>query len=193
MSQIQTEELERIVNVAVTAAVTKMIDVLEDKGILVKQGKKKIQTAYQKTEALLFNYPAFKKIIAERMAEIDNIRKYGVPQKSASIVEYTPNTGGTVQGIVLPEDSVESAVRTVQASVEGTVQAVTLIDKSMAALRTDPYYKVLEMLYFEGRTQEDIALEFNCAQNTISYNKNRLVRELAMRIFPNQVIEEMTR
>ena len=153
--------------------------------------KKKVKTAYQKTEALLGSYKAFKKIIEERMVEIENIRKYGVPQKSTSIVEYTPGTGGTVKGIVLPEDSVEIAVRNVQASVQGTVQAIALIDKAMAALRSDPYYRILEMLYFEGRTQEDIALDFNCSQVTISNNKGRLVKELAMRIFPNQVIDEM--
>jgi DNA-directed RNA polymerase specialized sigma subunit len=186
-------ELAELVATAVVTALKKENVIGIGIGNGGNEPKKTEKTAYQKTEQLLENYNAFKKIIAERMAEIENIRKYGVPQTSRSIVEYTPGTGGTVSGIVLPEDSVESAVRTVQASVQGTVQAVTLIEKSMAALRTDPYYKVLEMLYFEGRTQEDIAFEFNCAQNTISYNKNRLVKELTMRIFPNQVIEEMTK
>ena len=64
------------------------------------------------------------------------------------------------------------------------------IDKAMDAIKYDPYYRILEMLYFEGRTQEDIAAEFKCTQPAISQNKNRLVKELAMRIFPNEYIEE---
>ena len=95
-----------------------------------------------------------------------------------------------MHGLVLEEESVEAAVRTVERSVQGTVQAIALIDKCMAALKDDPYYEILEMRYFEGRTQEDIALYFGCSQVTISNNKNRLVRELAMRLFPNQVIDE---
>ena len=148
------------------------------------------KTAYQKTEQLLYNYNNFKRIIAERMLEIENLRKYGVPQRSTSIVEYSPR--GSVQGdTVLPEETVEKAIQNVQASVEGTVQAVALIDKCMAAIKDDPYYKILEMRYIEGRTQEDIAEVFNCSQVTVSKNKSRLIKELSIRLFPNQVISEM--
>ena len=149
------------------------------------------KTAYAKTEALLFNYNNFKKIIAEKQQEIEDLRKYGVPQKSGGAIGgERVQSSRNVQGIVLPEESVEAAVRTVERSVQGTVDAVALIDKCMAALKDDPYYRILEMRYFEGRTQEDIAVEFNCSQVTISKNKSRLVKELSMRLFPNQVVSE---
>ena len=153
---------------------------------------RKEKTAYQKTEQLLYNYNNFKRIVEERYAEIEELRKYGVPKKSAAVVEYSPKSG-SVQGIVLPEESVESAVQEKLRSVEATVRIISMIDSCMKALENDPYYKILEMRYFEGRTQEDIALEFGCSQVTISNNKNRLVKELAMRIFPSQVAEEMMR
>jgi hypothetical protein len=183
--QEKLELAELIANAVVTA--------LESKGLVGKADtnapKKTEKTAYQKTEQLLFNYNGFKKIVAERQQEIIDLRTHGVPQKSGSIVQYGGNSG-TVHGLVLEEESVEAAVRTVERSVQGTVQAIALIDKCMLALKDDPYYKILEMRYFEGRTQEDIALCFGCSQVTISNNKSRLVRELAMRIFPNQVIDE---
>lgn len=152
--------------------------------------ERKEKTAYQKTEQLLYNYNGFKRIIAERMDEIEYIKKYGVPKKSGAVVEYGGNCGNP-QGIVLPEESVEAAVHRIKASVQDTVQALALIDKCMGQLKNDPYYKILEMRYFEGRTQDDIALEFNCSQVTISKNKGRLVRELSMRLFPNQAVGEM--
>lgn len=152
--------------------------------------ERKEKTAYQKTEQLLYNYNGFKRIVAERMDEIEYIKKYGVPKKSGAVVEYGGNCG-TPQGIVLPEESVDAAVQRIKASVQDTVQAMALIDKCMGQLKNDPYYKILEMRYFEGRTQDDIALEFNCSQVTISKNKGRLVRELSMRLFPNQAVGEM--
>lgn len=155
-------------------------------------GKKQEKTAYQKTEQLLFAYNGFKRIIKEKQLEIENLRKYGVPQKSGSIVAYTPHSAN-VQGTVLQEESVEIAVRNVEASVQGTVDAVALIDKCMAALSTDPYYKILEMRYFEGRTLEDIGVYYSCDHSTISRNKTRLVRELALHIFPNDVVNEYLR
>lgn len=168
---------------------TTVIEALEKRNA-ISTTPKVDKTAYQKTEQLLYNYRNFQKIVADKQAEIEELRMYGVPQKSGSIVEYTPHTGN-VQQTVLPEESVEAAVRNVEASVQGTVEALALIDKCMAALSKDPYYKILEYRYFEGRTQEDIALEYGVSQVTISNNKNRLVRELSMRLFPNQVADEM--
>lgn len=165
-----------------------VVKALEDKTPSANQKMEK--TAYQKTEQLLYNYNGFKRIIDERMQEIDDLRKFGVPQRCGSSGERVQN-GNLPQGIVLPEESVEAAVRTVQRSVLGAVQVVELIDKCMSALKKDQYYKILEMLYFEGRTQEDIAVAYGCNQATIGRNKNRLVKELAMRLFPDQVAKEM--
>lgn len=157
----------------------------------VKKPKVQEKTAYAKTEALLFNYNGFCRIIEERKQEIADLRKYGVPQKSAMSGGERVQTSRTVQGIVLPEDAVEDAVRTVQASVQGTVQAIALIDKCMVALKNDPYYDILPMRYFEGRTLEDIGVYFGCDHSTISRNRSRLVRELSMRLFPDEVAREM--
>lgn len=151
--------------------------------------KKTEKTAYQKTEQLLYNYRGFQKIVEERRQEIADIKKYGVPKKSGAVVQYGGGSG-TVQGIVLPEESVESAVRRIEATVQDTVRVIALIDKCMAAIKFDPYFKVLEMRYFDGRTLEDIGVFFGCDHTTISRNKNRLVRELSMRLFPDDVINE---
>ena len=169
---------------------TAVIDVLEKRGLIKKDEPKTEKSAYQKTEQLLYNYNGFKRIVEERLQEIEDIRKYGVPKKSPGLSEFVQH-GGMPQGIVLEEESVDAAVASVQRTVQATVDAIELIDKCMNALKSDPYYRILELRYFEGRTQEDIANIFNCSQVTISKNKNRLVRELSMRLFPNQSIEEM--
>lgn len=187
---MQKQEMLELAEVVANAVVV----ALETKGLVGKHDVEKPKvgekSAYAKTEALLYNYNGFKKIVRERMMEIEELRVHGVPQKCGAVGERVQN-GGLPQGIVLPEESVDAAVRSVQESVQGTVQAIAMIDKCMVTLKSDPYYRILEMRYFEGRTQEDIALEFDCSQVTISNNKSRLVRELAMRMFPNQVIAEM--
>ena len=165
--QIDKQSMLEMAEIVASAVVT----ALEKKNIVGTQSAnvKTEKTAYQKTEQLLYNYMGFKKIVNERMLEIEELRRFGVPQTCGAGGERVQN-GNLPHGIVLPEESVESAVRNVQASVEGTVQAIALIDKCMLALRNDPYYRILELRYFEGRTQEDIALEFKCTQQTISNN-----------------------
>ena len=181
MKECQLKEI-----VALVAAET--IKVLEEKHLIVQQVKKE-KSAYAKTEQLLYNYNNFKKIVDERYAEIEEIKKYGVPKRGEAVRTY--GGSGSVSGLVLPEESVEAAVQRILCSVQETVQVITLIDRCMKALENDPYYKVLVMRYIEGRTQEDIAVELNCTQPNVAYHKSRLVKELAMRIFPNQVTQEM--
>lgn len=168
-----------------------VVKALDDKTVSLSANAnvKTDKTAYKKTEQLLYNYNNFKKILADREKEIEELRKYGVPERSAGF-EYNPHSN-LPQGIVLEEERVEAAVRNVQASVEGIVQAIVLIDKCMAALRNDPYYSILPMRYFEGRTLEDIGVDFGKDAATISRNRVRLVKELSMRLFPNQYVNEI--
>lgn len=189
MQRNEMVELAEIVSKAVVNAL-KENNLVGGADTLVPTRPKNEKTAYQKTEQLLFNYLGFKRIVEERKQEILDLRKYGVPQKCGGTSGERVQTSRTNVGIVLPEDAVEDAVRSVEASVQGTVAAINLIDKSMAALRNDPYYKILEMRYFEGRTLEDIGVYFGCDHTTISRNKSRLVKELAMRLFPDEVVKE---
>ena len=164
------------------------LDTLEKRNLITSEKPEK--TAYQKTEQLLFNYNGFNRIVAEKKQEIEDLRKFGVPKKCGGVTEFVQK-GGLPQGIVLEDESVEDAVRSVQRSVQDIVQVINKIDNAMCVLRSDPYYPILEMRYFEGRTQEDIALELKCSQQNVSKNKSRLVKELAMRLFPDQVAKEM--
>lgn len=189
MVHLQEADLQRIIDKAVATAITSLMDILEDKGLVSKTIKKE-QSAYQRTETLLYNYRGFQKIVQERLDEIEDIKLHGVPKTSKSITQYG-GASGSVQGIVLDEESVERIVQDKMSIVQDIVQHISMIDNCMESLKSDPYYCILEMRYFEGRTQEDIATYLKCSQVTISKNKNRLVRELALRLFPNQVISEM--
>lgn len=187
MQKKEMVELAEIVSKAV-------VNALKDNGLVGVYNEckpKNEKTAYAKTEALLFNYNGFRRIVAERQQEIADLRRYGVPGKSACAGGERVQSSRTNVGIVLPEDAVEDAVRNVERSVEGTVQAIALIDKCLATLKTDPYYDVLPMRYFEGRTLEDIGVYFGVDHTTISRNRSRLVKELAMRLFPDEVVKEM--
>lgn len=197
-------ELIEIVQTAVDATINKLID----KGLLVvneanananARGGTRLKnanantsekSAYQQTEALLYNYMNFKKIIAQKEQEIEDIKKYGVLQGGSAVVMYGGNKSGKPQGIVLDEERKASAISNIEKSLVPVVEAVEFIDKNMVSLKHDPYYNILTMRYFEGRTQEDIAVEFGCTQQNIAHHKSRLVRELALIMFPHLIIKE---
>jgi hypothetical protein len=175
------------------AVALSVVDALKREGIVGNGGKPKAtineKSAYSKTEALLYNYNNFKKIVDERMKEIDDIRKYGVPQSCGAVGERVQSSRTNV-GIVLPEESVEAAVKKIEYSIVEVVKVINMIDSRLYKMQNDPYYKIIPLRYFQGCTLEDIGVELSCDTSTISRNKNRLVKELSMWLFPNEVAIE---
>ena len=170
-----------------------VVNALKENGIIgnvESKPKNTEKTAYQKTEQLLYNYRNFQRIIQERKLEIEEIKLYGVPKQCGAVGERVQSSH--VQGgIVLEEESVEMRVASIERSMGSVTYAIDKIDKALGAISNDPYYKIIPYRYFDGRVQEDIALEFSVSQVTISNNNSRLIRALALRLFPEQVVGEL--
>ena len=71
--QLTEEQLTTLVKEAVKTTLVEL-------GI-GKQEVKQERNAYQKTELLLWNYKGFKKVIADKKEQIEEIRKNGVRHK----------------------------------------------------------------------------------------------------------------
>lgn len=172
-----------------------VVKALKDAGLVGtasanRKAKSTEKSAFQKTEQLLFNYKKFHQIVEDKKLEIEELQQFGVPGKSAMSGGERVQSSRSEFGIVLPAESVENAVQKIHCAIQTTVQGIAMIDKALAAVKNDPYYEIIEMRYFEGRTLEDIGVYFNCDHSTISRNKSRLVKDLAMRLFPDEVIAE---
>lgn len=72
-----------------------------------------------------------------------------------------------------------------------TAQLVVQVEQALASIKSDPYYEVIEMFYFESQSREAIADYFGTSVTTISRNKTRLLRELTPRLFSDEVIFEL--
>ena len=174
----------------VAQAVVKAISQNSQNVNVGKQTAKQEKSAYQKTEVLLYSYNRFKKILKDYEEEIIELRTYGVPKKCGGVNEFVQK-GGLPQGLVLEEESIEYRISTIKKSMNTVMDAIDKIDKAMLAIAADPYYKVISYRYFDGRTQEDISMELGVSQVTISKNSSRLIRELSIRLFPDQVVSEL--
>lgn len=79
-------------------------------------------------------------------------------------------------------------------SIKGKKQTEKLIkqiDKALESIIDDPYYSIIELFYFEGKTRDSIAEHYNTTVTTISRNKTRLLKKLAPFIFSDDVIFEI--
>lgn len=74
---------------------------------------------------------------------------------------------------------------------EYTVKLVNKVNQALKKISGDPYFDVIRMFYFEQFTREWIACEFGCTETTISRNKTRLVNQLKVMLFSDEVIFEL--
>lgn len=74
---------------------------------------------------------------------------------------------------------------------EYTVKIVAKIEAALKTVEDDIYYDVIPMFYFHNETREYIADRFGCTETTISRNKTRLLNQLKVKLFSDDVIYEL--
>lgn len=72
-----------------------------------------------------------------------------------------------------------------------TIKLVAKIDEALEEIKDDIYYEIIPLTYFENETRENIADKFRTTERTISRNKGRLVNQLKVRLFSDDVIYEL--
>ena len=79
-----------------------------------------------------------------------------------------------------------------QHSDEAYTQKVVLkISEALEAIQDDNYFEIIPMIYFEGKTREDVAEYFDTTVTTISRNKTRLINKLKAYLFSTDFIYEL--
>lgn len=74
---------------------------------------------------------------------------------------------------------------------EQTKKLIEIIDVALKSIENDPYYEIIELIFWEHITREHIAEMFDVEVKTVTRNKNRLVNQLKIIIFSDDVIKEL--
>lgn len=178
-------ELLNVIDHTVQKAVNNSILELKRQNLIV-EGK---QSPFQKTETLLFNYNNFKDVIKDKEAEIAELRQFGMRKKSTSITSFSGNTG--LIEVKSDAEKVEEKIEMIEFSISTTRNFIRIIDNALDTLKDDVYYDLIRMRYFEGCTREEIAEHFDCDVKTVTRNKNRLINLLQIRLFSDEVIQQI--
>lgn len=74
---------------------------------------------------------------------------------------------------------------------EYTIKLVAKIEDALKDIEDDIYYDIIPMFYFHNETREYIAERFGCTETTVSRNKTRLLNQLKLKLFSDDVIFEL--
>ena len=178
-------ELLNVIDHTIQKAVENSIVELKRQNLIV-EGK---QSPFQKTETLLFNYNNFKSVIKDKEDEIAELRQFGMRRKSTSISSFSGNTG--LIEVKSDAEKVEDKIEMIEFSIATTRNFIKIIDNALATLVEDPYYELIDLRYFKGCSREEIAEYFDCDVKTVTRNKNRLINLLQIRLFSDEVIQQI--
>ena len=178
------EDLKVDVEQIIKDTVSEAINELRKQGF-IKNNK---QTAFQKTEQLLYNYMNFKQVIADKQKAIEQIKQEGIQKRSKSIVNFTGNYQLDTRNDF---EKAEEQIEALENSIMITKRYIEIIDAALSKIYNDKYYDLIRLRYFEGKTREEIAEYFDVDVATISRNKNRLINTLKIYLFSDEVIKEI--
>lgn len=87
----------------------------------------------------------------------------------------------------------KKAIELNEGDTEKTKKIVTLIDDALDQINNEAgdYAGLLECIYFDHLTREELAYDYDCEPITITRNKNKMVNKLKDILFSDDVIEEL--
>lgn len=158
-----------------------IIELLNKLGVL-----RRFNSTYKSTEALLYRYNDLKKSIEDREEEIEEIKLCGLRGKSKDIVQM-PQGSHNKDYENLESEIIDGLVK----DIKKTQLIINRIDRILSKHKDDPYIEIIKFKYFEKKTQQEIADYFEKDPTTIWRHTQRLINEIKVYLFPNDVIEEL--
>lgn len=186
-----------IINENVRKTIEKTIDSksidIADKVIekLNNSNKIKIEMPYYKrVELLLYNYENLKEAVKQKEEAIAELDKYGLPERSKSIVMYS-SAGGSSQADRYSELKEKYKIEKME-----TERDLKRIDNALDKIRDDKYFGIIQYKYLNEdeeriNTDEELAQKFNKERITIIRNRKRLINKLVTILFPTSISEVM--
>lgn len=174
------------VSKSINEAIGKHVDTIADKVMekLNKSNKvKREMSYYRKVEILLYNYSNLKDAIEDKVQAIEDLKNYGLQEKSKSIVSYSSGSRMT-EG-----DRYTELVDKYNFEKIETERELKRIDNALDRIRGDKYYKIIELKYLSNEekeigTDEKLAEKIGRDQSTITRNRKRLMNKLVTILFP---------
>ncbi len=140
------------------------------------------KSTYQKVQEMLKFYKSFKKKVERLENNSDNV----ILKKSVGIA-------GTIGGSSFEHKSEIEKIEEIKEQnkilLEKLYKVIELIEFGLNEIKNDKYYEIISMKYFDRMTYEQIAEKLNYSAITIKRNKSRLLNELSVIIFPDEVLK----
>lgn len=139
-------------------------------------GRRAAKTIYQETERRLRAYPTLKANIVRYEADIEDI-KHEDMGKSADIVMFQSHSGKAPELDL--EDLRQAKIFSVTEKIRRDSIEVKEIDIALDYVSSYEYCQIIQLVYFENKTQKEIEDKMHCDRSTIWRNRKMLVNRIS--------------
>lgn len=167
----------------VNDAIDKAIKSVMQTGI--HRGKIEAKEAFRKTESRLYAYPELIKNIEKYKLDIDDLKREGAGKRAKDLVFFSARAGGSR---LTDEEIKEGRILIVQIKMERDQAEVDEINYALEVVKEDEYYQIIEMRYFQGMKDDEIASILSCDPSTVRRNKSRLIRMVAVKLYGAEAV-----
>ena len=144
-------------------------------------------TPFQKTEKLLSELALLKGAIDSKNMLIEDLKKEGISIQKRE-------TGVNVQSskVYLSElEKVENRIEKLKEEIVRIENVVNMVERALGTIRNNKYYDIIEMKYFDDLTFEHISEKLDISVITAKRYKNKMIRQLQLVIFSDDVIKNI--
>ncbi|MDP4146966.1 MAG: hypothetical protein Q8936_21250 [Bacillota bacterium] len=146
---------------------------------------------YKKVEKILYNYNNLKESIKEKDVEIEELKEYGLKEKSKSVTVYC--SGGSNSTL---EDRYLEKLEKCNYEKQEIARYIKKIDKALAKIKSSKYFEIIDLKYLKiyeedekKITDDELAEKFGVERITIIRNRKGLINKLITTLFPESIIE----
>ncbi len=134
--------------------------------------------AFKATEKRLRALPILKDKLEKDRDRLEELEEYGLHGHSNDIIRFQ-RSGRCVSD----EDVLAALIQDMKATIAATEFEIQRIEEALALLSEDEYFEIIELKYFKGKKDDDIAEALHCDPRTVRRNKNRLVEKISVRLY----------
>lgn len=192
VNKSENNNTKKLIELVSKGAAEEVIKILTDKNLVkvAEVNNKKELSYYKKVEILLYNYENLKEAIKQKEEDIENLEKYGLKEKSKSIVAYS-SAGGNPEADRYLELKQRYTIEKLE--IERDVKR---IDNALDKIRGDEYFEIIQLKYLNAeeekvKTDEDLSHILNRDRKTITRNRKRLINKLVTVLFPQSIRDMM--
>jgi len=156
-----------------------------------KKDKYEIQEDIKdKIEELLRAYPSLLEYLQDNADIIEILREDGLSEKSKDIIGGSGGGGGKRSSEYDKLESKENQVNRTNRKVQKITRILNNVEtEDIKEFKTNTYYKIIKLIYFETNTQLEASLELNISDSTVRRHQARLLYKIALKLFGYDAIK----